>query len=396
MDISNIKLEAFYNVKTAILIPAYKEGYILKTLYSLLECYKINNKNVLVLVLINSKENEKKKNLELNQDTIKSILKVNKKSKFTFYYKEVKNISNKNFGAGYARKLGMDILSNLVGENTAIVNLDADCLVEKNYISEINKIFSNKKVNGISIYFEHQEDTKNNIIDYELFLRYYKNSIKHIGCKYYYHTLGSAMAIRNNIYKKIGGMNKRKAGEDFYFIQKIIDHGGFYELNSTTVFPSSRTSDRVPFGTGKKMLEAQNIDINCTKYKLEFFYKLQKIIYVFEKSIKTDVFNFNIIIKNIDSDSKNYLKDINFIKSYNDVIKNTSNKNNAIKRLNKKINAFFVMKFLNYLWEKKHKKNYSLNKNCLLLLNEIEPKTKNKNFTNKELLNIFRKIDKTK
>jgi hypothetical protein len=45
-------------------------------------------------------------------------------------------------------------------------------------------------------------------------------------------------------------MNKRKAGEDFYFLQKVIPLGGFYEVNSTRVIPSPRPSDRVGFGTG--------------------------------------------------------------------------------------------------------------------------------------------------
>ncbi len=46
-------------------------------------------------------------------------------------------------------------------------------------------------------------------------------------------------------------MNKRKAGEDFYFIQKIIELGNYTELNTTGVIPSPRISNRVPFGTGK-------------------------------------------------------------------------------------------------------------------------------------------------
>ena len=49
---------------------------------------------------------------------------------------------------------------------------------------------------------------------------------------------------------KQDGLNKKQAGEDFYFLQKIMPMGNYFELNSTTVHPSSRTSDRVPFGTG--------------------------------------------------------------------------------------------------------------------------------------------------
>ena len=59
------------------------------------------------------------------------------------------------------------------------------------------------------------------------------------------------MAARCGAYQKQGGMNKRKAGEDFYFLQKISWLGGLTKLTKTTVFPSPRVSKRVPFGTGK-------------------------------------------------------------------------------------------------------------------------------------------------
>ena len=45
-------------------------------------------------------------------------------------------------------------------------------------------------------------------------------------------------------------MNTRKAGEDFYFIHKMTALGKLSEINSTTIYPSDRLSDRVPFGTG--------------------------------------------------------------------------------------------------------------------------------------------------
>jgi hypothetical protein len=48
-------------------------------------------------------------------------------------------------------------------------------------------------------------------------------------------------------------MNKRQAGEDFYFLHKIIPLGAFREINSTRVIASPRPSDRVPFGTGRSV-----------------------------------------------------------------------------------------------------------------------------------------------
>ena len=58
------------------------------------------------------------------------------------------------------------------------------------------------------------------------------------------------LAVKALPYIKAGGMNRRQAGEDFYFIQKLVPAGGYFSLNSTTVYPSPRPSFRVPFGTG--------------------------------------------------------------------------------------------------------------------------------------------------
>jgi len=42
-------------------------------------------------------------------------------------------------------------------------------------------------------------------------------------------------------------MNRKQAGEDFYFIQKLMPLGGYFALNSTAIYPSPRESSRVPF-----------------------------------------------------------------------------------------------------------------------------------------------------
>lgn len=46
-------------------------------------------------------------------------------------------------------------------------------------------------------------------------------------------------------------MNRRRASEDFYFLQALMRGGRLTELGSTRVLPSPRVSQRVPFGTGR-------------------------------------------------------------------------------------------------------------------------------------------------
>ena len=85
---------------------------------------------------------------------------------------------------------------------------------------------------------------------YELHLRYYLHSVRSTGYPHAFHTVGSAFAVRADIYCQEGGMNRRQGGEDFYFIQKVAQRGSWSECNETCVYPSPRPSDRVPFGTG--------------------------------------------------------------------------------------------------------------------------------------------------
>tara|TARA_B100000809_G_scaffold209938_1_gene213071 strand:+ start:1 stop:900 length:900 start_codon:yes stop_codon:yes gene_type:complete len=139
-----------------------------------------------------------------------------------------------------------------------IVCFDADSKVESNYLVEIEKHFDeNPKTPACSIHYEHPLDGVLNegnyvgIVNYEMHLRYYIHALKYAGYINAYQTIGSSMAVRSFVYQKQGGMNRRKAGEDFYFLHKIIPLGGFSEITSTKVFPSPRYSDRVPFGTGK-------------------------------------------------------------------------------------------------------------------------------------------------
>ena len=46
-------------------------------------------------------------------------------------------------------------------------------------------------------------------------------------------------------------MNRRLAGEDFYFLQQVHKTSGVATVTGTMVHPSPRSSHRVPFGTGR-------------------------------------------------------------------------------------------------------------------------------------------------
>lgn len=274
-----------------MVIPCFNEPDLLSSLKSLAACQS-PQKKVEVIVVINSgihhAESIKLQNEKSLTDAKNWSVHENQ-SAFSFQFIHVADLPDKHAGVGLARKIGMDeavVRFDEINQDGIIVCFDADSLCDPNYLVEIEKHFEQfPKTPGCSIYFEHpligdeQDSIYTGITYYELHLRYYNQALRFCQLPYAFHTVGSSMAVRSSAYQKQGGMNKRKAGEDFYFLHKIISLGNFTELNSTRVIPSPRISDRVPFGTGKAIgdyLKQQDPDYYT--YHFESFQLVRKFV----------------------------------------------------------------------------------------------------------------------
>ena len=195
-----------------------------------------------------------------------------KKRKITYHLLHFPDLPKKHAGVGLARKIGMDEAVDRFEQaekpDGIIICLDADSQVEKDYFVEIERFFRmNLNTEACSIFYAHPlsgeefpSEIYEGILRYELFLRYYVRGLRFADHPHAYHCVGSSMAVRSNAYQKRGGMNRRKAGEDFYFLQKFIQEGTLKELSSTTVIPSPRPSEKVPFGTGRAINTWLNSD----------------------------------------------------------------------------------------------------------------------------------------
>ncbi|MDR0436812.1 MAG: hypothetical protein LBH22_00765, partial [Bacteroidales bacterium] len=100
------------------------------------------------------------------------------------------------------------------------------------------------------------------ILRYEIYMRCYHRNLVRIGSPYAFTALGSAMAVRVDAYRKMGGMVPKKSGEDFYFLQQLSKIGKVVTQNSVVVYPSNRLSDRVFFGTGPALIKGVGGDWN--------------------------------------------------------------------------------------------------------------------------------------
>jgi hypothetical protein len=170
-------------------------------------------------------------------------------------------IPDRDGGVGTARKIGMDaalgIIESAEKSEGSICCLDADTLVEGNYLSAIRAHFNGTGHPGAVTAYAHQQtaDTQLQaaICCYEIFLRSYVLGLAYAGSPYAYHAIGSTMACTAEGYRSVRGMNRRKAAEDFHFLNKLAKIGEIGVIEATTVFPSPRPSGRVPFGTGQRM-----------------------------------------------------------------------------------------------------------------------------------------------
>ena len=168
-------------------------------------------------------------------------------------------------GVGEARRIGLDhglaVLSKNDRPDGLLISLDADTTVAPDYLRRIREHFDCTESGAAVVAYAHPlpDDSRHReaIILYELFLRYHELGLRAAGSPYAVPTIGSTIVVRGSAYVAAGGMNRRQAGEDFYFLQQLIKTGSVSRIDTTTVHPSARASDRVPFGTGA------SIDRHC-------------------------------------------------------------------------------------------------------------------------------------
>lgn len=175
-------------------------------------------------------------------------------------------------GVGLARKIGFDLALSRLDWNgdPLLVSLDADTLVDEHYLPALFRHFSLTSRGGTTLPFRHQPgespEQEQAIRDYELYLRSYLFGLQRAGSPYAYLPVGSAFACRATAYIAAGGMNRRSAAEDFYFLQQLAKVTGIAPLRGTLVRPSSRVSERVPFGTGRVV--ESGMDSQASPYRM--------------------------------------------------------------------------------------------------------------------------------
>ena len=343
------------NLGIVVTIPALAEPNLLDSLNSLKNC-DLPNCDIEVIVAINHSVNAdveiKSQNKEIFEEANKWA-KENSTSQLQFLITSPVELPKKHAGAGLARKIAMDEavarFKNSSFENPIIAAFDADATCSKNYLQEIwNHFKENPKSLGCSINFEHPLTNLDSfqtqaIIQYELHLRYYQAALAYANHPYANFTVGSSMAVTRDAYVLQGGMNRRKAGEDFWFMLKLMMAGDVSANTEATVYPSARESFRVPFGTGRAMMEMNDKqDFTFYTSKFDSFERLKVLL-----SKVNDFYADTVVIE--DLLTQRFLDSINWKEAIDEIRLYTTDKPSFEKRFYRWFNTFMVMKFFHFL-----------------------------------------------
>lgn len=394
------------NLGLIIVIPCYDEDFLLLSLMSLKKC-EMPLCDVEVIVVINESETESEEVSEKNMATYEQATKwasQNNTPRLKFHILYQDSLPKKHAGVGLARKIGMDEacwrFQKIRNPRGVIAGFDADSRCDENYLVALADHFQRKtKVQAASIYFEHptqgvdfEEDVYGAIVLYELHLRYFINAQKWAKFPAATQTIGSSLAVRCQSYQEKGGMNKRKAGEDFYFIHKFTPHGKFSEITNTRVIPSPRPSHRVPFGTGKAVRETIDQKAGYLTYHPKSFEALKAFLKLVPKFYEAPKEEVDDLISQLPKGVLEFLESVKFESKLAEIQSNTTNLSNFKSRFFQWFNAFQVMKFLHYLRDHYYE-NVEVNEAAQWLLKELKIGT-DREQNSRTLLDIFRKWDR--
>jgi len=371
------------NISQVVVIPAYAEREtLLHTLASLAQNVSSSLEYSFVLCVVNNTSGASSAVRDDNQRTMEYLdALVKKKSLSKFSDDKVlspllEKVSDAGFklgyidassrgcamppetgGVGLARKIGMDMALRLLKSNVSprdvILSLDSDTLVRDNYLSAVRNYFTSGSRTAVLAY-EHQwpqdDEYRAAICCYEIFLRYWILGLRYAKSPWAFHCIGSTIAVSTEAYAEVRGMNKRKAGEDFYFLNKLAKTGGIDYLKETCVYPSARSSNRVPFGTGKRIQRflAGKYEDEYRLYDPRIFVLLGKWLQFMTERPARDGQDVLAGAERIHPQLKTFLQEYGFTGVWSRICRNAKNDKTLARQFNDWFDGFKTLKMINF------------------------------------------------
>lgn len=240
-------------LKFAVVIPSCGEYPALSaTLDSVKR--EMSPERVPVILVVNNSCIEDKKTKDNNLETMIFVKKNYPDIKLIDRASEGKAFKEEEAGVGMARKTGFDEALRFLNDDDVMISLDADVVLSKGFFQKVMSRYMEKPgLSGLTVdtfhFMPDDERHLSAVIKYEIYLRYYYHGLLMTKNPYVFWSVGSSMSFRKKSYIAVGGFNKRKAGEDFYFLRKLSFHGKIEHFKGAFVTASPRMKSKTPYGT---------------------------------------------------------------------------------------------------------------------------------------------------
>lgn len=283
------------DVFCVVVIPALAESaHLFETLRALSACRDACARRTLALCVVNNRpaphasEGEIADNVD-TLDTLEAWARTERLAPMTLAWVDASTPGNElpaHEGVGLARKIGADhglaLFALRQRPDAPIVHLDADSPPAPGYLDAVHGFYmASPRWAGYADYRHPLAagDTPETraMLAYEIYMRYHELGMRWAGSPYAWPALGSIMSSTAAAYAASGGMNRRRAGEDFYFMQQLTKTGVMEHIRGACVYPSARVSYRTPFGTGRSVaLHATNHRTDPMLYHPECYTVLRR------------------------------------------------------------------------------------------------------------------------
>jgi hypothetical protein len=246
------------------------------------------------------------------------------------------------------------LLSNSQHQPRLILSLDADTLVRSDYLSGVRSAFASGREQAGIVDYEHRmlphREQQAAICRYEIFLRYWVMGLQFARSPYAFHSIGSTMVTTYEGYLAVRGMNRRAAGEDFYFLNKLAKAGPLRRIHETRVYPSGRSSARVPFGTGAavaKMISGASGDLPL--YDPRTFVILKAWLALMRESFESGAEELLGRAEEIHSGLGEFLAARKFLTVHPKIRSNVKDRKTYERQMHEWFDGFETLKLINFL-----------------------------------------------
>ncbi len=373
--------------RQAVIIPARAESaYLPDTLCSLARNPAVDLADTMVVVVVNNSLPDQRRHEQSqpapevvardNRRTLAWLRRAVRDSALNLAWIDASSAGRElppGAGVGMARKIGGDsllkhvldsaphLVDDLWLENFILQHLDADTLVEENYLRIVRESFGGTCSTGAPpvgavLDFGHQPAAtaalQQAMVEYERFLRAHVRGLAYAGSPYAFQTIGSAMASTALAYIRIGGMpGRRQAGEDFYFLQELAKYGRIVSVMETRVHPSARTSTRVPFGTGTRLQRAvEHEGAGIELYPPEVYTTLKVVLETVANNAPDDA---ALILRQMPEAARDFLEKQGFEQAWSGFQRQFSNTAERLKAFHCWFDALATLRLIHHLIRRK-------------------------------------------